>query len=198
MEFVKRHLGVLMAGLVIVGGTAFVATQQLAAVSSDGDTVTLAQESSSDQGSPEGPDSSDGPRHHRPGGFPKAIRGEVVVPARDGDGYATVRFDRGVLDRVDGTTLVVTEDDGTSVEIPTSDETRVYRDGEDAELGDLQPGDHVAAFRVKDGDTFVTKGVRAISPEKWAEEQERRDGMRERMGDRMRDRIEQRRANRGA
>ena len=44
MEFVKRHLGILMASTVIVGGTAFVATQQLAAAPADGDTVTLAQD----------------------------------------------------------------------------------------------------------------------------------------------------------
>jgi hypothetical protein len=200
MEFMKRHLGVLAAGLVIVGGTAFVATQQLAAAPSDGDTVTLAQDQ---QESPERPGSPDGSRAHRPGGFPKAIRGEVVVPAREGEGYATVRFDRGIVDHVDGTTLVITEDDGTSVEIPTTDETRVSRDGEDAELSDLQAGDHVATFRVKDGDAFVTKGVRAISPERWEEMQDRRDGMQERregmrakMREGMRERSEDRRASR--
>jgi hypothetical protein len=194
MEFVKRHLGILMAGLVIVGGMAFVATQQLAAAPSD--TVTLAQNSSgegdvpSDEGSP----SREGVRHHGPGGFPKAIRGEVVVPAREGDGYATVRFDRGIVDRVDGSTLVITEDDGTSVEIPTTDETRVNRDGEDAELSDLQAGDHVATLRVKDGDAFETKGVRAISPERWEEGQDRRDGMR----DQRREGFKERRAQRDA
>ena len=47
---------------------------------------------------------------------------------------------------------------------------------------------------MKDGDAFVTKGVRAISPEQWEEGQDRRDGMR----DRMRERFEQRREQRGA
>ena len=165
MEFVKRHLGVLMASTVIVGGTAFVATQQLAAAPADGDSITLAQDGSADTPAGDAP-AGDGERHHRPGGFPRAIRGEVVVPAREGDGYATVRFDRGIVERVDGSTVVIKEDDGTSVEIPTTDETRVYRDGEGAELSDLRTGDHVAAFRVKDGDAFVTKGIRAISPER--------------------------------
>ena len=64
----------------------------------------------------------------------------MVVPAREGDGYTTVRFDRGIVERVDGSTVVIKEDDGTSVEIPTTDETRVNRDGEDAELSDLQDG----------------------------------------------------------
>jgi hypothetical protein len=163
----------------------FVATQQLAASPGAGDTVTLAQNSSPEEpGSPEG-------RHHGPGtvgGFPKAIRGEVVVPAREGDGYSTVRFDRGILDRVDGTTIVLKEDDGTTVEIPTTAETNVNRDGEDAEPSDLQAGDHVATLRVKEGDTFVTKGVRAISPEQWEESQakrdERREGFRERFAER--------------
>jgi len=194
MEFVKRHLGVLMASTVIVGGTAFVATQQLAATPADGDTVTLAQnDGSSDTPAGDAP-AGEGERHHGPGAFPRAIRGEMVVPAREGDGYATVRFDRGIVERVDGSTVVIEEDDSTSVEIPTTDETRVNRDGEDAELSDLQAGDHVAAFRVKDGDAFVTKGIRAISPEQWEDGQDHRDGMR----DRMRERLEERRANRGA
>ena len=187
MSFLKQHLALVMAGLVVVGGSAFVATQQLAAAPGDGDTVTLAQDSA-----PEGPESSDGARHHRPGGFPKAIRGEVVVPAREGDGYATVRFDRGILDRVDGTTIVLDEDDGTTVEIPTTDETRVNRDGEEAELSDLQAGDHVATFRVKEGDAFVTKGVRAISPKRWEESQEKRGERRESF----RERSAERRAGR--
>jgi hypothetical protein len=195
MKFLKQHLAPVMAGLVILGSTAFVATQQLAA--SPSDTVTLAQDGSAPPS--DAPDDAPGrprpggPRHHGPG-FGHAIRGEVVVPEREGDGYATVRFDRGVLQSVDGTTLVIEEADGTTVEIPTEDATRVYRDGEDAELSDLVAGDHVATFRVKDGDTFATKGVRAISAERWDEMDERRDGMRERM----RERAGERRAARDA
>ena len=185
MRLLKQHLALVMAGLVIIGGSAFVATQHLAAAPGAGDTVTLAQDSSTDEAPREAPPGEGSPRHHAPGGFPNAIRGEVVVPARgEGEGYVTVRFDRGILVRVDGTTLVIDEADGTTVEVPTDDETRVYRDGDAVELSELQAGDHVATFRVKEGDTFVTKGVRAISPERWEEGQERRDGFRDRMRER--------------
>jgi hypothetical protein len=197
MRFLKQHLAAVMAGVVVLGGSAFVATQQLAA--SPGDTVTLAQNDSAppsdapNDAPNDGRKGPGGPRHHGPD-FGHAIRGEIVVPEREGDGYVTARFDRGVLQRVDGSTLVIEEADGTSVEVPTDDETRVYRDGEDAELSDLQAGDHVATMRVKEGDAFVTKGVRAISPEQWEEGHERRDDRREHM----RERFEERRDERGA
>jgi hypothetical protein len=189
MSFLKQHLAAVMAGVVVLGGSVFVATQQLAAAPDGGDTIALAQDSATGDGSP-----ADGPRRHGPGGFPKAIRGEVVVPEREGDGYTTVRFDRGILARVDGTTVVIDEPDGTTVEVPTDDDTRVYRDGESAELSELVAGDHVATMRVKEGDAFVTKGVRAISPEQWEDGQERRDDRR----GRMREPFDERRDERGA
>lgn len=192
MRFLKQHLALVMAGLVIIGGSAFVATQHLAAAPGAGDTVTLAQDRSGE--APPAGEGAGGPRRHGSDGFPKAIRGEVVVPEREGDGYATVRFDRGTLDRVEGTTVVIDEPDGTTVEVPTDDQTRVYRDGEAVGVTELQAGDHVATFRVKEGDAFVTKGVRAISPERFDEMASRREGMR----DRMRERMEQRRNGRDA
>lgn len=188
MRFLKQHLGAVMAGAVILGGSAFVATQELAAEPSDGDTISLAQDAGEQPPAGEGSPRRPG---HGPVGFGKAIRGEAVVPEREGDGYTTVRFDRGILNQVDGTTVVVDEADGTTVEVPTDEETRVSRDGETVELSALQPGDHVATFRVKEGGAFVTKGVRAITPERWEEMegrheqmQERREGMRERIADR--------------
>ena len=179
MRLLKQHLGAVMAGAVILGGSAFVATQELAAKPNGGDTISLAQ-NAGEQPTPDEGAARQGRPVHGPGGFGKAIRGEAVVGERAGDGYTTVRFDRGILDRVEGAAIVIDEADGTTVEVPTDDETRVYRDGERAEVSDLQPGDHVAAFRVKEGDAFVTKGVRAISPERWEEMEGRRDGMRDR------------------
>ena len=172
MQWLKQHLAIVLAGMVVVGGFSYVAVADVGEPSSD--EVVLAQNEMDE------PDEGRQRPHHGPG-FPHAIRGELVVPEREGDGYTTVRLDRGILERVDGATLVIEEADGTSVEIPTTDETRVYRDGEEAELSELRAGDHVATFREKDGDAFITKGVRAISPERWEEYEERReDGPRQR------------------
>lgn len=190
MRLLKQHLAPVMAGLVILGGASYVLAADVSSPPTD--EVMLAQASTDD---PEG-GAQDGPRgnrrpHGHPG-FPHAIRGELIVPEREGDGYTTVRLDRGLLDRIDGSTLVVNEDDGTTVEIPTTDETRVYRDGEQAAVAELQSGDHIATFRVKEGDAFVTKGVRAISPEQWEEMDERRDDRREDMRERFRERRDDR------
>jgi hypothetical protein len=184
MGFVKRHLAVALAGLVIVGGASYVGAAEMSSRTppASDDEVVLAQDAQGTQDAQEQSDEQETPGD-RPGrphsGFPGAIRGELTVHARDGDGFADVRFDRGILDRVDGTTIVITEDDGTTVEIPTTDDTRIGRDGEKATLEDLQAGDHVSAFRVDEGDGFVTKGVRAVSPERWAEYEAKREECRE-------------------
>ena len=191
MQFLKKHLAPVMAGLVILAGASYALAADESSPPTD--EVTLAQVSTDDPES-DAQDGRGGPSGHRPHGhpgFPHAIRGELVVPEREGDGYTTVRLDRGILDRVDGTTLVVNEDDGTTVEIPTTEETRVYRDGEEATLAELEAGDHVATFRVKEGDAFVTKGVRAISPEQWEEMDERRAERREGMRERFRERRDE-------
>jgi hypothetical protein len=172
MRFVKQHLAAVMAGLVIVGGASYV---MAAEPSAPDDEVTLAQ----NEGGPEGgEDGAERPGRHA-GPLPRAIRGEFTAHAREGDGFVDVRFDRGVLDHVEGTTVVINEDDGTTVEVPTDDETRISRDGEDAELAELVAGDHVAAYQANDGDGFVTKGIRAISAERWAEFEEKREECRE-------------------
>ena len=104
MQFLKRHLTAVVAGFVIVGGASYVAAAEVSSPSQD--EVTLAQ----GQGSGEPEEAAQQGRPHQ--GLPRAIRGELTVHARDGEGFAEVRFDRGTLDRIDGMTLVITEDDG--------------------------------------------------------------------------------------
>lgn len=126
-------------------------------------------EQSSGARSPEGAEPAGG----RPGG--PAMRSEAVFPARDGHPVTTVRRDFGVLTSVSGAALTIKEDDGTVVEIPVDEGTRIGRDGKKAVLADLKAGDHIAAVRVKEGDgEFVTKGVRAISPERYRQMEARR------------------------
>ncbi len=191
MQLMKRHLAPVMAGLVILGAASYVVASERSPSSSD--EVVLAQS----EGEKEGPAAEHGRPHP---GMPGAIRGELTVHAREGEGFDTVRFDRGVIASLDGATVVITEDDGTTAEIATTDDTRIGRDGQRAGFEDLQAGDHVAAFRVKEGDTFVTKGIRAISPERWEEFEDKREssregkreGTREDMRERFRDRRDAR------
>ena len=162
MRIVKRHLAALLIGSLGVVGFAYAGAQ---ALSPSGDTVVLAQEEKETRGRSGG--------MHRPM-IRGALRGEFVVPGEQGT-FRTVRIDRGVVERIDGSTVVIKEDDGTVVEVATSDETRIARDGEAVEVSTLQAGDHVFAHRVDDGDGLVTKSVRAFSPERWAEMEQRRE-----------------------
>jgi hypothetical protein len=166
----RKHLVTFFTGLFVVGGIAYVGAQELTAPPS----VALAQDT---QDPPAGEQAAgdEARRDHPRPRLHRAIRGELVVPGETEGTFQNVRLDRGVVERVDGATIVIKEDDGTTVEVPTTDETRVRRDGEEASVGDLRAGDHVATVRVEG----ATKLVRAFSPERWQEMQERREQCRE-------------------
>lgn len=150
MRLTRMWTAAAMAGVVLVGGVGAVVAQE--------------------DGSGAGPRE----RAHAIGALPRAIRGELVVRERDGEGFATIRIDRGVLTGVDGSTLRMKEADGTTVEVETSGATRVRRDGDEAAVGDLRTGDHVMTVRRKDGETFTTELVRALSPDRHEEMEARR------------------------
>ncbi|HVE91381.1 MAG TPA: hypothetical protein VNE62_03625 [Actinomycetota bacterium] len=118
--------------------------------------------------------------HFAAKGFHGAMRGEFVLPGRDGGPVRTVRIDRGILTAVEGQTLVIREEDNTVVRVPLSDETKINRDGNKAALSDLKSGDHVFAQQAKEGDAaFVTRGVRAISAERYAQMEAQREKCRQ-------------------
>lgn len=118
-------------------------------------------------------------RPHR-GPLKGAMRAQFVLPPNDDGEIRTVRMDRGVLQSVNGRTLVIEQEDGTVVEIPVSEDTRIRRDGSEASTGDLAAGDHVHTVRERIGDEqFTTRAVRAISAERYAELEARRAEHRE-------------------
>ena len=165
----KRHLGSILIGALVVGGIAYVGANELTRPES----VALAQDNlevppGDEEQAPAQDQERRRPRHPA---LRRAIRGELVVPGETEGTFQNVRIDRGVVERVDGTTIVIKEDDGTSVEIPTTDETAIRRDGEDASVGDIQAGDHAMAVRVEG----ATKRVRVFSPERWQEMEQRRE-----------------------
>lgn len=76
------------------------------------------------------------------------VHAEAVIPKADGSGFLTVTTDAGTLNSVDGTTVRLKEgtDKATyknDVPIDVGSSAKVIRDGKDAKLSDLQPGDHV-------------------------------------------------------
>jgi hypothetical protein len=127
----------------------------------------------------ESPRPADGPARGKGGGFAfrvhgKPMRTESVFHADDGT-ITTMRMDHGLVQSVDGSTIVVKEDDGTVVQVPTDSGTRFSRDDSDATLADIKAGDHVMTAREKAGDAaFSTKDVHAISPERYQEMEQRR------------------------
>jgi hypothetical protein len=189
MGFLKRNVSALIVGALVIGAISYAGAN---AVTSPDEGALLTQSENGGSTSPKVRQQGMRGPHGKRG----AIRSEAVVPKREGEGFNKVKFDRGVLERVEGTTLVIKEADGTTVEIPTSDETRIHRDGEEAELGDLEAGDHIAANQVDEGEGFVTKHVSAVSTERYAELEQRREECRENPAECRRERMERRRERR--
>jgi hypothetical protein len=75
------------------------------------------------------------------------VHSEIVVPSDDGDGFVTFTQDTGAVKSVSGTRLSITQGSGeTTYKTATLDipgDARVLRNGDDAELSDLQDGDRV-------------------------------------------------------
>ncbi len=147
-NFVKRNIAVIAAGAVVIVGGSYVGAKALTAPQQ----VTLDAASTSPA-----PASSAQERG--------LVRGEGVFARRNGT--VTAQVNRGVLQSIDGTTLVISEADGTTQRVETTSDTRFRRDGNKASLSDLKAGDHVGTIVVKQGDAYVTRLVRAFSPGAW-------------------------------
>jgi hypothetical protein len=95
---------------------------------------------------------------HGFGKFGRApVHAELVVPARDNT-FKTLTFDRGTVDSVSGDQLTIKE--GTrsatykTISLTIPSDAKVRRNGEDAQLSDLQQGDTVAVL-TSNGKTLV-------------------------------------------
>jgi hypothetical protein len=193
MGFLRRNIGMLIVGALVVGAISYAGAS---ALTGPGEGALLTQSGEGTEGDSNAEPKARAGRLGGPRGLKRAIRGEAVVPKREGEGFNKVKFDRGVLERVDGSTLVIKEDDGATVEVPTSDETEIHRDGEAAELGDLRAGDHVSANQVDEGDGYVTRFVRAVSTERFAELEQKREECKENPMQCRRERMQRRRERR--
>ncbi len=174
MASVKKHwFGAALAALVVVGGS-YVGAQAMSAGPKE---VTLAQAQSETSDRPGMKEGRRGPRIGI--GGRRLVHSDALVQGKDGK-LENVRTDHGILESVNETTLRIKEADGSTVEVPTTDETRIIRDGEAAKITDLKVGDNVWTVRVKgESGEFTTRRVRAVSPERMKELESQRTERRE-------------------
>jgi hypothetical protein len=169
MSLIKKHwAGVTIGALVIVGGS-YVGAH---ALSAGPQSIALTQAK---------PESSAAPKAARPGrgmgglGMRRLVHGDIVVQGKQDGQLRNVRLDHGVLQSVNETTLSIKEADGSTVGVPTTEQTKIVRDGKPAKITDLKAGDNVWTMRVKDdGGALTTMRVRAISPERMKELESKR------------------------
>lgn len=121
-----------------------------------------------------------GPHHRGPMLF-GTVYGERKV-ATD-DGFATHRVDSGEITAVDGSTVTITRADDEVVTVAADDDTAVSRNREDADVSDLEVGDHALVVRVDD----AVKAIHALDAEAYEDLSEVLEG-REELWDRMRER----------
>lgn len=159
-----RWFTAALVAVAVVGG-AYVGAEALSSKSSE---ITLTQTER------EAPRPKPGGRGFAMGAR-RLVHGDMVVRGREEGQFETIRVDNGVLEAVNETTLTIKEANGETVEVPTSDETRIVRDGESANVTDLKKGDNVHTLRVKQDDgSFTTRAVRAISAERAAQLESKR------------------------
>lgn len=122
-------------------------------------------------------------RGHRPFfGGPGLVGGEFKLE-RD-DGFMVVLVDAGTITAVDGNDVTIERADGETLTVTATDETKIARDRERAEVGDLQVGDRAHVLRRDAGDGMQLVGIRALSPEALEERSERFEQRREKRADR--------------
>lgn len=94
---------------------------------------------------------------------PRLVHSEAKVAA--GEGFALTTVDQGRVESANDEQVSMKRRDGEVVTIRRTEDTRVCRDGKEAKLSDLKPGDFVGAVQVeKDGERKV-RGIRAYSEE---------------------------------
>ena len=81
------------------------------------------------------------------------------------EGFGIKSLDVGEVTSVDGNRITIKRADGENVSATANDETKVCVDGEEAELSDIDEGDHAALHQSSRNNEKTLKGVRAFSEE---------------------------------
>ncbi len=104
-----------------------------------------------------GPKKDGGGRH--PG--KRVVHSESKV--QTADGFALLIVDNGEVTGVSGETVTIKRADGESVSATATEDTKIRRNGEDAQLSAFQTGDRASIMQVKVGDTTTVRAIRAFS-----------------------------------
>jgi hypothetical protein len=91
------------------------------------------------------------------------VHSEMIVPTKDGKDFETVTQDDGKVQSVSGDQLTITEgtEEATykTVTLDIPSDSKVIRNGKEADLGDLQSGDQVHVSQAPEGSfVFATDG----------------------------------------
>lgn len=106
--------------------------------------------------SPTDPAAKDRRKAHR------VVHSETKV--QTDDGFALVIRDHGEITAVDGSRVTIKRLDGETVTVAAGEDTRIRRNGEQATVSDLKPGDRAAIVQIDRGGARVVRAIRAFSP----------------------------------
>ncbi len=168
----KTRIAAVVAAAALGAGALTGATMALAADGQASAPVHSERGAKDGHGNGQGPGHGPGEMREGPGG--PLLHSEGVAEDAEGN-FITVRMQHGEVTAVAATSLTVKSTDGYTSTYVIDDQTRLEREGDEGapEVGDLV---HVRA--TVDGGTATAVGVHALSPEKAAALQERRDGAR--------------------
>jgi hypothetical protein len=93
----------------------------------------------------------------------RALHGEFVVKDKDGK-FVTLLSQRGEVTAVDSGSITLKSEDGFTKSYTVNDDTKVRRNHDQAEIGDVKVGDKAAVVAVKDGDGGTARTVIAHVP----------------------------------
>jgi hypothetical protein len=132
----RRILGVLVAGAVVLGAT-----------------VAVAQES------PEGKTKEPAARAKRALGF-RIVHGDSVALGKDGE-TVEVRHQRGVIESVSDSSITIESPDGYKQTYRIDGDTIVRERRQQSTVGDLKAGERAGVVAVKSGDGYTAKLIKS-------------------------------------
>lgn len=90
----------------------------------------------------------------------RVVHGDLKI--QTADGFASVKVDAGKVTAVDPSagTLSITRADGQTVNVTTTDQTRVRKQGKRVTLADVSKGDFVQIIQIDRGEGFVVALIR--------------------------------------
>lgn len=167
----RRRSGRRVAGVALVGVAAAVVGAAAVGIAAADDSATPTPAPSSAPGTPgwgrgDGDRDGDGAGHrgrmgHGMLGGGGAVRGELVVPDADGDGYQTVLMQRGEVTKVSATSITVKSTDGHVATYDVTSATIVHAESDG--ITAISAGDEVVVRAVEDGGTPTALHVGDVS-----------------------------------